>query len=202
MKLISHWRSTFLPLAFVTCLTGLHSATAATVAGPVNAATGINDLTFTANSQNYDVNVTWVTGQSYNTIFGATPPLFLDNFALSGAAGGALLTALTDLGVSHLAGASDYSRLYLPASVLYNPAYTNGSKSAGIYLETGNGPGGLAWFSGGYNNDTGRVLGVLGGTTTEFYAVYTNAAPVPVPAAAWLMLSGLSGLGAFVRRKR
>jgi hypothetical protein len=44
----------------------------------------------------------------------------------------------------------------------------------------------------------GNVSGISGGS----YAGVMNLAPVPLPAAAWLLLSSLGGLGALTRRKR
>ncbi len=39
-------------------------------------------------------------------------------------------------------------------------------------------------------------------SVTEFDGVQLTPAPVPLPAAAWLMISGLGGLGGFIRRRR
>jgi hypothetical protein len=45
---------------------------------------------------------------------------------------------------------------------------------------------------------TGTTTGVSGGA----YAGVVAASPVPLPAAAWLLLSGLVGVGAMARRRR
>jgi len=45
---------------------------------------------------------------------------------------------------------------------------------------------------------TGTATGILGGQ----YVGTVAASAVPLPAAAWLLLSGLVGIGAMARRRR
>jgi len=46
------------------------------------------------------------------------------------------------------------------------------------------------------------IAGIASGTNGGLYVGSLNLAPVPLPAALWLMVSGLGGLGAMVRRRR
>lgn len=74
------------------------------------------------------------------------------------------------------------------------------------------GPGDFYWA--GTHTDTPSILNSAhsqnGGTSwtaptwspNGAFMLQVNASPVPLPAAAWLMLSGLGALGAFTRRSR
>jgi hypothetical protein len=45
------------------------------------------------------------------------------------------------------------------------------------------------------------VAGIASGTSGGSYIGSVDLQPVPLPAAIWLMLSGLGGLGALVRKR-
>ncbi|WP_424191993.1 VPLPA-CTERM sorting domain-containing protein [Ampullimonas aquatilis] len=66
------------------------------------------------------------------------------------------------------------------------------------------GASGQLWQCGGSNASYTACLGYtnVGTATSGGFAVLSNASPVPLPAAAWLMLGGLSGLGVLGRKKR
>ena len=83
--------------------------------------------------------------------------------------------------------------------------------SLSLWAESGGSPTGPPLASGGTDFNlpalapgmyeliiTGTTTGVSGGA----YAGVVAASPVPLPAAAWLLLSGLVGVGAMARRRR
>ncbi len=89
------------------------------------------------------------------------------------------------------------------ASVLYNIA------SSSVNLTGSKDPKGSilaphAGVSGGYGQMTGQLITDSYTGNTQFDAtLFTgNLTPVPVPAAAWLLIGGLGGVEVFARRKR
>ncbi len=52
-----------------------------------------------------------------------------------------------------------------------------------------------------FANATGGAIGALSHATGVLEYTITSLTPVPLPAAAWLLLSGLGGLGTLVRRR-
>jgi hypothetical protein len=72
----------------------------------------------------------------------------------------------------------------------------SGPRSSFIYNVTALGDGEVGYFIGGPPSDAAGI----GVGPASF--VIAGAAPVPLPASAWLMLSGVVGLGALVRKRR
>jgi hypothetical protein len=80
-----------------------------------------------------------------------------------------------------------------------NLALYAGSTPVGVPLATGSSINLLSISGGPYDlYVTGDATGTKGG----YYVGGVTTSPVPLPAAAWLLLSGLAGVGAMARRRR
>jgi len=88
------------------------------------------------------------------------------------------------------------------ASVLYNIVSSSvdlvGSKDPKGSILAAN-----AGVTGGYGQMTGQLIaGSYSGNTQFDNTLFIGSLPVPIPATAWLMLSGLGGIGFLTRRRR
>lgn len=158
------------------------SSYAATVVGPVDSINGINGLAFSDNSQTYNLSVSFMSG-SYNSVFSNSTPTFENNQTGGLAATLAIIDALNAAHVTNMAGGSSF---YVPTAGL------NQSGNFGMYMFYPNGV--QLWNQGTYVSPSYTA------NLSFNFAVFTPA-PIPVPAAAWLLGSGLLGLVGVARRK-
>jgi PEP-CTERM motif len=172
------------------------AARSATIVGPLDGATGINDLI--VDGQAYDV--TFLTDVSYAAAF-PTPPVFMNN---SGGAFDAAVAIASELNAAQVTlltgptltqgggGANAYFVPYQFPSAL-GPLYAT-SIAGGLH-----GNNTLPWFV----NGNGQVYFNSAGSVGDAWAAMTPmSAAAPEPATAWLLLLGLGGLGVFARRRR
>jgi hypothetical protein len=182
-------------LAFaLACILAASTSRAATLVGPTDAVTGIDDLTFQFSSgQTATYNVTFEPG-SYNSVYGANTEgttLFWGDATDALAAAGSIFTTLTTAGVYGLVGPLNASTndTYLGFAIpqeVYNGDLVD-LVATDILFDNPSGPV-CCEFEGSPDN-----LPI--GNTGDANVAYVVFSPVPLPGTAWLLLSALGGLG-------
>ncbi len=181
--------STVIQRAFVTDAATNALTSLGTLGGTDSAGSGINasgQVTGTANiAQN----------QNHAFITNAATNAMIDLGTLGGTNSGA--SAINDsgevTGYSQTSGnAANHAFLYTNGHMLDLNALLS-TTQASLYTIT----------SGEGINDSGQIVadGIVNATDQEVAFLLTPIAPVPLPATAWLMLSGLVGLGTTVRQR-
>ena len=182
------------------------------IIGPPNEVAGVDNLTFVFGGNQYTFDVLFPSQQSYNTVYGVTPPTFLNNFAGATAAADALTQVLNGANVTHIDGVTPVSEVDL-----------NGKPNTEEVLQIpwANGfcppsPGGNCFQAviSAYNSDFTTPSWTSG--SQEFFAgtddfacpscaftLFTDERVTPVlePATIGLMVLGLAGVGLMRRRK-
>ncbi len=159
---------------------------AATIEGPLTAVTGIDFLTFTASSgAHYLVNVSFDTGVAFSAAYGDGGFLFDTAPATANDAVNAVRAVLQAASATALVGGAD--SFIVP--------YALGAEAAtGVVGGEETSP--LEWAN------LGVASADVSGSSTQAWAVFSpGTPPVPAPAAAWLMLSGLGALAAWARKR-
>jgi hypothetical protein len=177
-------------------------ANAATIVGPTTAVTGINDLSFQlSNGQTATYNITFVPG-SYNSVYGANTEgttAFWNDQTDALAAANSIFATLNNASVYGLIGPLNPStnNTYLGFAIPQYQYPTNGILvdliATDILFDNPSGP--VCCYLEG---DPGNLPVGNTGASNVAYVVFT---PVPLPASAWLMLSGVAGFGAMIRRR-
>ena len=160
------------------------SARAATLVGSATFVIGVNGLV--VDGSTYDVAFT---GGSYNSVFSARLPTFLNNSSGASDAAAALVTALNTLLPTPLFGLFDPS---IPDTV------RNATSWNGIQVTES---GGNPFSSVAAGALLTQVFFLLPGDE-EGFAVFTQVAPVPEPATWALLVLGFAGIGFVAHRRK
>jgi hypothetical protein len=128
---------------------------------------------------------------SYNSVYGSSAPTFENDASGGLAATNAIIAVLTSAGATGVAGANLSQSLTLAVPTGFTGSGNSSANGTGAFDVN---PGSSAvWTEVGFASPV---------TATGVGIEYATFQPVPLPAPAWLRLSGLIGLGVMVRRGR
>jgi hypothetical protein len=153
--------------------------------------TGISGLSFVSDSSRYTFDVTFAQG-SYSSVFATQYPTFVPGWQSVNSRLAA--EAIQNIFITNSVGGNAIAAI--PYATEINVPYQPYTLQGNDFV---------------YSWDIKPAWGVVGSSTelnTEApglgYAVFSNESitAVPLPAAAWLLISGLAGISAFARRRR
>jgi hypothetical protein len=181
------------------------------IIGPPNDVAGVDNLTFVFGGNQYTYDVLFPSQQSYNAVYGVTPPTFLNNFAGATAAGDELTQVLNGANVTHIDGVTPLPTedpngkpnieefLNIPYDNGFCPPSPGGNCFQAV-IPTYNNIGTPRWTSGGLTpiavDDDTCVFCAF----TLFTDERVNS--VPEPATIGLMVLGVAGVGLMRRRRK
>jgi len=184
----------------VTTATGSYSGDTGTVTGTITI--NIANANPAQSTLPVSLSSTWVAQEYTGSEFGTTPSgayVFSDTVSVGGVhiystPGPGAYESLSYVDNASGGYEATENQYLTPSSAVGSNIYLYGANtytSAGV-------PTGFA-LNAGNSNDSGAVE-ATGGSQLDY--TITSLTPVPLPAATWLMLSGLGGIGVFARKKR